>query len=40
MRKNPYTLLFGKEPKQNINRFAESSTVLGNFTDEDYSEQL
>lgn len=40
MKKNPYTLLFGKEPKQNINRFAESSTVLGNFTDEEYSEQL
>ena len=39
-KKNPYTLLFGKEPKQVISRFSESAQVIENFTDLDYSEQM
>ncbi len=40
MKKNPYTLLFGKEPKQFIARRYETSTVIENFDADEPTEQL
>ncbi|MBR1599676.1 MAG: ATP-binding protein [Lachnospiraceae bacterium] len=40
MKKNPYTLLFGKEPKQFISRRYETSTVIENFDADEPTEQL
>ncbi|MBQ9607368.1 MAG: ATP-binding protein, partial [Lachnospiraceae bacterium] len=40
MAKNPYTMLFGKEPKQVIPRFSESSVIIDNFCEEEFSEQM
>lgn len=40
MKKNPYTLLFGKEPKQFISRRYETTMVIENFSDEEPSEQM
>ena len=40
MAKNPYTMLFGKEQKQVISRFSESSVITENFCEEEYSEQM
>ena len=40
MAKNPYTMLFGKEPKQVISRFSESSVIIDNFCEEEFSEQM
>ena len=40
MARNPYTMLFGKEPRQVVSRYAERSGIVENFCEEDYSEQL
>ena len=34
MKKNPFTLLFGKEPTQFISRLAQTNEIIENFTDE------
>ena len=35
MAKNPYTLVFGKEPKQRIGRTGETATIIENLEDDD-----
>ena len=40
MSRNPYTRLFGKEPKQMVPRNSETSMIIDNFKEEDYNEQL
>lgn len=38
--KNPYTLMFGKLPKQAIPRLGDKMKIVQQFTDTEYSEQL
>jgi len=37
---NPYTRMFGKEPKQMVPRNLETSEIIDNFSDDEYNEQL
>ena len=39
-KKNPYTLVFGKEPSQLISRISQERDVIENFTSDDPSWQL
>lgn len=39
MRGNPYTILFGKEPIQNIHRIKEENEIINSFTDEVRTQQ-
>ncbi len=40
MDKNPYTLLFGKEPTELISRSQQEEEIIANFTQENPSEQI
>lgn len=40
MAANPYTRMFGKEPKQAISRESDVARIVDTFIDEDYSEQF
>ncbi|MBQ8923437.1 MAG: AAA family ATPase [Lachnospiraceae bacterium] len=40
MKKNPYNLIFGKEPIQTISRTAQSSDIITSFQDEPPSQQI
>lgn len=40
MDKNPYTLLFGKEPTELISRSQQEEEIVANFTQENPSEQI
>jgi len=40
MKRNPYTITFGREPAQSIPRLEESETILRDFTDEVPSQQV
>ncbi len=40
MKSNPFSLTFGKEPKQMISRYAQSDEILNNFRSDDPSQQV
>ncbi|MDO4413701.1 MAG: hypothetical protein Q4C20_01345 [Erysipelotrichaceae bacterium] len=40
MKKNPYTLLFGKEPSQMISRTVEITSVLESFQNAENPQQV
>ena len=40
MKKNPYTLVFGKEPAQAVSRAAQMSDIIENFMADPPSQQI
>ncbi len=40
MAKNPYTLVFGKDPSQVISRYAQASDIIVNFESDEPSQQI
>lgn len=40
MKKNPYSLLFGKEPMQSISRTVQFNEIITGFSDEDSTDQI